>query len=201
MRSDTSGDLYFLACITEKMLGGFCCTWSRNDSTEWGQRIQSEAEHFIDVSAMSSKMTAKLINEDKIQILINLNGYTKAARNEIFAIQPAPIQVSYMGFPGTTGASYIDYLVIDEFVSPLCYAHIYLEKLVHIPHYYFVNDYKQKNRDVLDPNCQHKRSDYGMSEDKFIFACFNQLYKVDPEIFNTWCNILKRVPKQCSLAP
>ncbi|XP_010550828.1 PREDICTED: probable UDP-N-acetylglucosamine--peptide N-acetylglucosaminyltransferase SEC [Tarenaya hassleriana] len=172
----------------------FCYALSPNDGSEWRQRIQSEAEHFVDVSAMPSDMIAKLINEDKIQILINLNGYTKGARNEIFAMQPAPIQVSYMGFPGTTGATYIDYLVTDEFVSPLRYAHIYSEKLVHLPHCYFVNDYKQKNRDVLDPNCQPKRSDYGLPEDKFIFACFNQLYKMDPEIFTAWCNILKRVP-------
>ncbi|XVF30952.1 hypothetical protein REPUB_Repub16aG0103500 [Reevesia pubescens] len=172
----------------------FCYALSQNDGTEWRQRIQSEAEHFVDVFAMSSDVIAKMINEDGIQILINLNGYTKGARNEIFAMQPAPVQVSYMGFPGTTGADYIDYLVTDEFVSPLCYSHIYSEKLVHLPHCYFVNDYKQKNRDVLNPNCQHKRSDYGLPEDKFIFACFNQLYKMDPEIFNTWCNILKRVP-------
>ncbi|KAG6737458.1 hypothetical protein POTOM_058980 [Populus tomentosa] len=172
----------------------FCYALSPNDGTEWRQRTQFEAEHFIDVSAMSSDMIAKLINEDKIQILINLNGYTKGARNEIFAMQPAPIQVSYMGFPGTTGATYIDYLVTDEFVSPTRFSHIYSEKLVHLPHCYFVNDYKQKNLDVLDPTCQHKRLDYGLPEDKFIFACFNQLYKMDPEIFNTWCNILKRVP-------
>ncbi|XP_031476152.1 probable UDP-N-acetylglucosamine--peptide N-acetylglucosaminyltransferase SEC [Nymphaea colorata] len=172
----------------------FCYALSQNDGTEWRQRIQSEAEHFVDVSAMSSDMIAKMINDDKIQILINLNGYTKGARNEIFAMQPAPVQVSYMGFPGTTGAPYIDYLVTDEFVSPLQYAHIYSEKLVHLPHCYFVNDYKQKNQDVLDPVCQHKRSDYGLPEDKFIFACFNQLYKIDPDIFNTWCNILRRVP-------
>ncbi|KAJ1409319.1 Tetratricopeptide-like helical domain superfamily [Sesbania bispinosa] len=135
----------------------FCYALSPNDGTEWRQRIQSEAEHFVDVSAMSSDMIAKLINEDKIHILVNLNGYTKGARNEIFAMKPAPIQVSYMGFPGTTGATYIDYLVTDEFVSPLRYAHIYSEKIVHLPHCYFVNDYKQKNQDVLDPNCQHKR--------------------------------------------
>lgn len=108
-----------------------------------------------------------------------------------------------------------------QFVSPLRYAHIYSEKLVHLPHCYFVNDYKQvsffytimtkkplvimcfisflfcpisvtvkyhlqKNLDVLDPKCQPKRSDYGLPEDKFIFACFNQLYKMDPEIFNAW---------------
>ncbi|GKV07184.1 hypothetical protein SLEP1_g18985 [Rubroshorea leprosula] len=172
----------------------FCYALSPNDGTEWRQRIHTEAEHFIDVSGMSSDAIAKMINEDGIQILINLNGYTKGARNEIFAMQPAPIQVSYMGFPGTTGATYIDYLVTDEFVSPLHYAHIYSEKIVHLPHCYFVNDYKQKNRDVLDPHCQQKRSDYGLPEDKFIFACFNQLYKMDPEIFDTWCNILKRVP-------
>ncbi|XP_039125344.1 probable UDP-N-acetylglucosamine--peptide N-acetylglucosaminyltransferase SEC [Dioscorea cayenensis subsp. rotundata] len=173
----------------------FCYALSQNDGSEWRQRTQREAEHFIDVSSMSSDMIARMINEDRIQILINLNGYTKGARNEIFAMQPAPIQVSYMGFPGTTGATYIDYLVTDEFVSPTRFAHIYSEKLVHLPHCYFVNDYKQKNRDVLEPVSRHKRSDYGLPEDKFIFACFNQLYKMDPDIFNTWCNILKRVPK------
>lgn len=172
----------------------FCYALSPNDGTEWRQRTQSEAEHFKDVSAMSSDMIAKMINEDKIQILVNLNGYTKGARNEIFAMQPAPVQVSYMGFPGTMGATYIDYLVTDEFVSPSRLAHIYSEKLVHLPHCYFINDYKQKNRDLLDPNSRPKRSDYGLPEDKFLFACFNQLYKMDPEIFTTWCNILKRVP-------
>ncbi|KAK6161641.1 hypothetical protein DH2020_005022 [Rehmannia glutinosa] len=176
----------------------FCYALSPNDGTEWRLRIQSEAEHFIDVSSMASDMIAKMINEDQIQILVNLNGYTKGARNEIFAMQPAPIQVSYMGFPGTTGASYIHYLVSDEFVSPLSYSHIYSEKIVHVPHCYFVNDYKQKNLDVLDPKCQPKRSDYGLPEDKFIFACFNQLYKMDPEIFTTWCNILKRVPNSAA---
>ncbi|THG16613.1 hypothetical protein TEA_025965 [Camellia sinensis var. sinensis] len=172
----------------------FCYALSPNDGTEWRLRIQSEAEHFVDVSSMSSDMIARMINDDQIQILVNLNGYTKGARNEIFAMQPAPIQVSYMGFPGTTGASYIHYLVTDEFVSPTCLSNIYSEKLVHLPHCYFVNDYKQKNRDILDPSCTPKRSDYGLPEDKFIFACFNQLYKMDPEIFVTWCNILKRVP-------
>ncbi|KAK4766679.1 hypothetical protein SAY87_008321 [Trapa incisa] len=172
----------------------FCFALSPSDGSEWRLRTQNEAEHFIDVSSMTSDVIAQLINEHNIQILINLNGYTKGARNEIFAMKPCPIQISYMGFPGTTGASYIDYLVTDEFVSPFRFSHIYSEKLVHLPHCYFVNDYKQKNREVLDSSCQLKRSDYGLPEDKFIFACFNQLYKMDPDIFNTWCNILKRVP-------
>ncbi|KMZ66524.1 UDP-N-acetylglucosamine--peptide N-acetylglucosaminyltransferase, family GT41, partial [Zostera marina] len=173
----------------------FCYGLSPNDNTEWRKRTISESEHFLDVSSMTSDAIAKMINQNKIQILINLNGYTKGARNEIFAMRPAPIQVSYMGFPGTTGATYIDYLVTDEFVSPIRLSHIYSEKLVHLPHCYFVNDYKQKHLEVLEPVNPHKRSDYGLPEDKFIFACFNQLYKMDPEIFNTWCNILKRIPK------
>ncbi|XP_055804796.1 probable UDP-N-acetylglucosamine--peptide N-acetylglucosaminyltransferase SEC [Solanum dulcamara] len=172
----------------------FCDALSPNDGTGWRLRILSEAEHFVDVASLTSDVIARMINEDQIQILINLNGYTKGARNEIFAMQPAPIQVSYMGFPGTTGANYIHYLVTDEFVSPMRYSHIYSEKLVHLPHCYFVNDYKHKNRDALDPSCQPRRSDYGLPEDKFIFACSNQLYKMDPKIFKTWCNILKRVP-------
>ncbi|CAM8896131.1 unnamed protein product [Rhodiola kirilowii] len=172
----------------------FCYALSPNDGTEWRLRTQSEAEHFVDVSSMTSDMIARMINDDRIHILVNLNGYTKGARNEIFAMQPAPIQISYMGFPGTTGASYIHYLVTDEFVSPLKFESMYSEKLVHLPHCYFVNDYKQKNREVLDLKCQPTRSDYGLPENKFLFACFNQLYKMDPGIFNTWCNILKRVP-------
>ncbi|CAL5433956.1 unnamed protein product [Camellia sinensis] len=93
----------------------FCYALSPNDGTEWRLRIQTKAGHFLDVSSVSSDIIARMINDDQIQILVNLNGYTKGARNEIFAMQPAPIQVSYMGFPGTTGASYIPYLVIDKF--------------------------------------------------------------------------------------
>lgn len=171
----------------------FCYALSQSDGSEWRQRIAAEAEHFKDVSSLPSDVIAKMVSDDQIQILINLNGYTKGARNEIFAMQPAPLQVSYMGFPGTTGADYIDYLVTDEFVSPTQFSRIYSEKLVHLPHSYFVNDYKQQNGDVFEPGCQPKRSDYGLPEDKCLFACFNQLYKMDPEIVKTWCNILRRV--------
>jgi protein O-GlcNAc transferase len=92
----------------------FCYALNQSDGSEWRQRISAEAEHFVDVSTMTSDAIAHLMSDDRIQILVNLNGYTKGARSEIFAMQPAPIQVSYMGFPGTTGAEYIDYLVTDE---------------------------------------------------------------------------------------
>eukprot|EP00850_Spirogloea_muscicola_P021471 SM000250S08729 [mRNA] locus=s250:111942:120200:- [translate_table: standard] len=172
----------------------FCYALSSSDGSEWRQRIASEAEVFIDISSFSTDQIGQRIFDDNIHILVNLNGYTKGARNDIFALRPAPIQISYMGFPGTTGADYIDYLVTDELVSPQCFAHIYSETLVYLPHCYFVNDYKQRNLDILDPSPILTRAQYGLPEDKFLFACFNQLYKIDPDTFLTWCNILKRVP-------
>jgi len=102
--------------------------------------------------------------------------------------------VSYMGFPATTGAPFIDYLVTDRTVSPPHLNHCYSEKLLYMPHCYFVNDYKRCHQDVLDPKNLPSRSDFGLPEDKFIFSCSNQLYKFDPETFSTWCNILHRVP-------
>ncbi|GBG87941.1 hypothetical protein CBR_g46307 [Chara braunii] len=177
-----------------KRVEAFCYALSPSDRSEWRERIQTEAEHFLDVSSLDAAAIARRIQSDGIQILVNLNGYTKGARNEIFALQPAPIQVSYMGFPSTTGASYIQYLITDEIVSPPRYAHYYSEKLAYLPHCYFVNDYKRCNMDVLDANKLPKRSDYGLPEDRVLYCCFNQLYKTDPNIFARWCNILKRVP-------
>lgn len=118
----------------------------------------------------------------------------QGARNEIFALRPAPIQVSYMGFPSTTGADYIQYLVTDKIVSPPEYSHFYSEKLVYVPNCYFVNDYKQKHRDVLDASKLPTRSSVGLPETGIIYACFNQLYKIDPEILDCWCDILSNVP-------
>eukprot|EP00897_Mesotaenium_endlicherianum_P008302 jgi/Mesen1/74/ME1108901C05672 len=177
----------------------FCYALSASDGSEWRQRISSEAEHFIDVSSASIDAIAARIHADGIQILVNLNGYTKGARNEVFALNPAPVQISYMGFPGTTGADFIHYLVTDELVSPPHFAHMYSENLVYLPHSYFVNDYKQHNVEMLEEppsgsSRAEQRMQHKLPPDAFLFACFNQLYKMDPEIFRTWCNILKRVP-------
>lgn len=95
------------------------------------------------VSHLDSASIARLIASDGIQVLVNLNGYTKGARNEIFALRPAPVQLLYMGFPGSMGADFIDYLVTDRVTSPPELAHLYYEKLLWMPHSYFVNDHKQ----------------------------------------------------------
>lgn len=143
----------------------------------------------------SSAEAATLINQHGIHILINLNGYTKGARTEIFALRPAPIQVSLLGFCGTMGADYIDYIVADNTVIPPTSRAYYSEKVLAMPHSYFVNDHRQSARDLVDlPSGAVTRAQYGISDDKFVFCNFNQLYKIDPVTFDVWMRMLKRVP-------
>jgi protein O-GlcNAc transferase len=102
-----------------------------------------------------------------------------------------------MGFCGTLGADYIQYMIADSTVIPRdpAFQQFYDEKLVYMPHSYFVNDHKQSSRYVLDPSDSElrTRAHYGVPEDKFVFCNFNQLYKISPEILDVWCSILKRV--------
>jgi protein O-GlcNAc transferase len=86
---------------------------------------------------------ADRINADGIHVLVNMNGYTKGARNEIFALRPAPVQVMWLGYPGTSGASFMDYLITDVVTSPLELASQYSEKLAYMPHTYFIGDHRQ----------------------------------------------------------
>eukprot|EP00884_Botryococcus_braunii_P009865 jgi/Botrbrau1/18880/Bobra.177_2s0039.1 len=172
----------------------FCYALSASDNSEWRQRIEAEAEHFLDVSSWSTPAIASKISSDGIHIAINLNGYTKGARNEIFALLPAPVQTSYMGFPATTGAPFLPYLITDRIVAPTELAHCYSENLARMPNSYFVNDYMNAHMDVLDRANIPTREEVGLPADKIVYACSNQLYKYDPDTFQTWCNILQRVP-------
>jgi len=173
----------------------FCYSLSPPDKSHWELKIARDAEHFIEIGHMHSSEAAELINADGIHVLINLNGYTKGCRNEIFALRPAPIQVSYLGFCGTLGADYIDYIVADNTVIPPESRPFFNEKVIAMPHSYFVNDHRSSSRDLVDlPTGTVSRAQYGISEDKFVFCNFNQLYKIDPETFDVWVRMLKRVP-------
>lgn len=171
-----------------------CYALSPADGSVWRRKISQGVEHFVDVSQLSVQQIAQRIAADGIQVLINLNGYTKGARNEVFALRPAPVQVGYMGFCGTLGANYIDYMVSDHSVVPDDATPFYTEHQIFMPHSYFVNDHRQSARDVLDPAANPSRARYGIPEDKFVFCNFNQIYKIDPATFACWARILHRVP-------
>ncbi|EPB65284.1 hypothetical protein ANCCEY_15653, partial [Ancylostoma ceylanicum] len=107
---------------------------------------------------------ADRINQDGIHILINMNGYTKGARNEIFALRPAPLQVMWLGYPGTSGAPFMDYIITDAVTSPLRLAHAYSEKLAYMPHTFFIGDHAQMlkhltERVILKDKCAPAEKD------------------------------------------
>nr|XP_021193047.2 UDP-N-acetylglucosamine--peptide N-acetylglucosaminyltransferase 110 kDa subunit [Helicoverpa armigera] len=115
-----------------------------DDGTTFRSKIVNDSEHFVDLSTVSCYMeAAKRINSDGIHILVNMNGYTKGARNEIFALKPAPIQVMWLGYPGTSGAQYMDYIITDVISSPLSSELDFSEKFAFMPYTYFIGDHKQ----------------------------------------------------------
>lgn len=122
----------------------FCYALSVDDGTAFRSKIGNESEHFVDLSQIvCNGKAADRIYADGIHVLVNMNGYTKGARNEIFALRPAPVQVMWLGYPGTSGASYMDYIVTDAITSPLELAAQYSEKLAYMPYTYFIGDHKQ----------------------------------------------------------
>uniref|UniRef100_A0A1W7RB52 protein O-GlcNAc transferase n=2 Tax=Hadrurus TaxID=88315 RepID=A0A1W7RB52_9SCOR len=122
----------------------FCYALSPDDGTAFRSKIATEAENFIDLSQIPCNgKAADRIYLDGIHILVNMNGYTKGARNEIFALRPAPIQVMWLGYPGTSGAPFMDYIITDKVTSPLSLAYQYSEKLAYMPDTFFVGDHKQ----------------------------------------------------------
>lgn len=122
----------------------FCYSLNPGDGTTFRSKIVKESEHFIDLSRVKCNVkAAKIINSDKINVLVNMNGYTKGARNEIFALKPAPIQVMWLGYPGTSGAEYMDYFITDEISSPKSTSTDFSEKFAFMPHTYFIGDHRQ----------------------------------------------------------
>jgi protein O-GlcNAc transferase len=158
-----------------------------NDKTAPRARLEKAVEHFIDVRDMVDSDVASLMRERNIDIAIDLMGFTGNCRAGILAHRPAPIQVSYLGYPGTMGADYIDYIVADRIVIPETEQRFYAEKVVYLPESYQCNDSKRKigNR-TLD------RTGAGLPLDAFVFCSFNNNFKIRPEMFDVWMRILQR---------
>ncbi len=150
-------------------------------------RLNNAFNKFIDVSNMSDKSVAKLARELGVDIAVDLGGFTAQARTGIFAHRAAPIQVSYIGYLGTMGGEYMDYLLADKTIIPLGFENCYSEKIAYLPSYQ-VNDRK---RIISDK--KFIRQDLGLPDNGFVFCCFNSSYKILPATFDAWMRILKAV--------
>jgi predicted O-linked N-acetylglucosamine transferase (SPINDLY family)/SAM-dependent methyltransferase len=165
---------------------GYC--HSPDDTSTMRKRILSAFEHVRKIGAMRNREAAEVIRDDAIDILVDLKGYTRDARSEIFAFRPAPIQVNYLGYPGTMGADFIDYIIADAIVAPMEAQDHYSERIVHMPHSYQPND---RQRVISDKPVS--RSDYGLPEGAFVFCSFNNSYKLNSAMFDIWMSLLQKV--------
>jgi protein O-GlcNAc transferase len=150
-------------------------------------RIKAGVDHFHDVRMLSDKEIVMLSRKLEIDIAVDLGGFTKDSRTGLFAMQAAPIQISYIGYLGTMAAKYYDYLIADQTIVPTHNQKYYAEKMVYLPSYQ-VNDSKQ-----LLPTTVLTRQDQGLPETGFVFCCFNNTYKITPTTFDGWARILKQV--------
>lgn len=150
------------------------------------RRIKRSFEQFIDVGFQSDQKIAELIRQLEIDILVDLKGFTQDGRPNVFARRPAPIQVNYLGYPGTMGADYFDYILADLTVIPEDQFEFYSEKVVWLPDTYQVND-------VLRPISERTptRRECRLPEAAFVFCCFNNTYKIAPKVFDIWMRLLK----------
>jgi predicted O-linked N-acetylglucosamine transferase (SPINDLY family) len=167
-------------------LYGFSFGLSPND--EMKARVSAAFDQFYDVSSLTDIDVVLLSRKLKIDISVDLKGYTKDNRAGIFAMGCAPIQVNYLGYPGTMGADYIDYIIADKIVIPESSQDDFTEKVVYLPDSYQVNDSKRNISDRL-----FTKSELGLPQNGFIFCCFNNNYKILPATFDGWMRILKAV--------
>jgi predicted O-linked N-acetylglucosamine transferase (SPINDLY family) len=144
----------------------------------------------VDISEMPEADAARLIHNDQIDILVDLIGFKPSVKSKIPAYRPAPIQVNYLGYPGTMGADYIDYMIVDRFVVPPDQQQFYDEHLVYLPHCYQCND-DEREIAAYTPT----RAECGLPEQGFVFCCFNDTYKYTPDVFDIWMRLLHAVPE------
>lgn len=158
------------------------------ESDQYRDRILKAFDKTHGLYGKSSNEIIQVIQQNEIDVLFDLNGYTTGATTAALAARAAPIQINFIGYPGTMGCDFIDYIIGDRVVTPINIADGYSEKIIYLPECFQPNDHK---RQIADPKC---RADYGLKDEEFVFACFNQATKLTPEIFFTWISILKAIP-------
>jgi protein O-GlcNAc transferase len=166
-----------------------CYSYGPEDHSSYRQQIVRQCDQFVDIRDLPTIDAARRIYADRVDILVDLKGHTQGARLGILACRPAPVQVHYLGYPGTTGADFIDYLITDRIVIPPEHACYYSEKLVFLPHCYQVNDHRQKIAARIPT-----KQELGLPDSVRVFSSFNLPYKIDPSMFDCWMRILDQIP-------
>lgn len=161
---------------------------SAHDKDPIKARLAKAFDQFIDVQNLSDLEIAKLARKLQIDIAIDLGGHTKDARTGIFSYRAAPIQVNYLGYPGSIGAEYIDYIIGDKMIIPKSNQQYFSEKIAYLPNTYMVDD---SNRIAAKTHLE--KSEFNLPETGFIFCCFNNSYKITPDTFQSWMRILEKV--------
>ncbi len=164
-------------------------SYGPDDNSPMRARLDSAFDRFIDIHALSHREAARVIHADKVDILIDLKGYTHHARPAIAAYRPAPVQVSYLGYPATMGTDFIDYIIVDPFVVPSSQQPFFSERLVYLPGSYQVNDGR---REVA--KARTSRQDCGLPSEDLVLCSFNNSYKISPVFFDIWMRLLRSVP-------
>jgi predicted O-linked N-acetylglucosamine transferase (SPINDLY family) len=163
-------------------------SFSPDDGSDLRSRLTAAFDRFIDAKELDDQDVAQLINNLQIDIAVDLSGHTRDARLGILASHPAPIQVSYLGFPATTGARFIDYVIADPIVLPFDQQPYYTEHIVHLPDCFQVNDSTRKL-----PEQTRSRREAGLPEHGFVFCCFNNTYKIRASVFDIWMRIMRSI--------
>ncbi len=164
-------------------------SYGPDDGSFYRRSLVESCDRFVDVAGLDHGAAAERIRADGVEILIDLKGHTQGSRLEIAALRPAPVQVAWLGFPGSLGAGFIDYAIVDEVVAPPEQARFFNERLVHLPDCYQVTDDAQPIAAA-----RPSRFEAGLADGVPVFASFNQSYKIEPEIFAAWMRILAAVP-------
>jgi len=184
---------YLIAELIEKhdreRFAAFAYSLGSDDGSPMRRRLVKAFDRFMDLKDASFVAAAQRIQADEVDILVDLKGYTRQARTQIMALRPAPIQVNYLGYPGTMAAPFIDYILVDDFVVPPDQQPFFTEKLVHLPGCYQVNDSQRPIAAHTPP-----RAECGLPEAGFVFCCFNSTYKITSGVFDVWMRLLKAIP-------
>jgi predicted O-linked N-acetylglucosamine transferase (SPINDLY family) len=166
----------------------FMYSHSRDDGSMLRARVIAACDHFVEVSHLTQRAIAERIRADGVDVLIDLKGHTRDSRYEVLAFRPAPVQATWLGYPATTGADFIDYVIGDPVVTPLAHAGDFSERIAQLPWSYQPND---RHR-VLPP--RPARASVGLRDDAIVWCCFNQAYKISPAMLDLWARALRRVP-------